>query len=147
MTAPLHVRFAAKVDKSAGPDGCWTWTGATDGRGYGWIHDGKMAAAHRVAVRLDGRDPAGMVVRHSCDNRRCVNPAHLFVGTQSENLRDMVAKGRHVRPGPSLTAADAAAIRCRRDAGETYVAIAEAYGVSESHVANICAGRVWRAAS
>jgi hypothetical protein len=97
---PLERRFWNKVLKT---DDCWLWTGAlnapegTRSGGYGVVGTTrpKTALAHRVAWELvNGPIPAGMVVAHRCDNRRCVNPAHLFIGTQKDNVHDMLAKGR-----------------------------------------------------
>lgn len=83
----------------ATPDACWRWTGSTDAKGYGRVfHDGKYRAAHRIAFALAyGPIPAGMFVCHRCDNPRCVNPNHLFLGTIQDNTADMVTKGRHAR--------------------------------------------------
>lgn len=95
----------AKVDRSAGPDGCWPFTGSTMHNGYGHLggEGGRGAptlAAHRVAYEdAVGPIPAGMYVLHTCDNRPCCNPAHLWIGTQGDNLRDMWAKGRRPRAG------------------------------------------------
>lgn len=93
---PLADRFEDKVDRSGGPDACWPWTGVRTDRGYGqiWVDGGHRPATH-VALELAGVDiPDGMVACHHCDNPMCVNPAHLFVGTASDNMRDMLAKGR-----------------------------------------------------
>jgi len=88
-------RFWAKVAKS---DGCWLWTGARASNGYGSFRfaDRPCAtAAHRAAWELAcGPIPHGMHVLHRCDNPPCVNPAHLFLGTHLENVRDREAKGR-----------------------------------------------------
>ncbi len=87
-----HQRFWKKVDTKTDPAGCWVWTGGKS-NGYGiFCHGASKQLAHRFVLGL--KDGA-QVVLHSCDNPACVNPAHLVVGTQADNMRDMVSKGRH----------------------------------------------------
>ena len=92
--------FLAKV-ASALDDECWLWTGAVGGDRYGRFQwNGRTRMAHHVSWEMFvGLVPEGLVVMHRCDVPLCVNPAHLAVGTQSENILDCVAKGRHARKG------------------------------------------------
>ena len=95
-------RFWEKVDRSGGPDSCWLWLAHTNPKGYGRFavggRDGGQEGAHRASWRLHhGEIPPGMRVLHNCpagDNPTCVNPAHLWLGTDKDNMDDMVAKGR-----------------------------------------------------
>ena len=93
---PLADRFWTKVEKR-GPDDCWLWTGGGYGEGYGGIMIVGLGCigAHRVAYALHhGTTPDGVFVCHRCDNKRCCNPGHLFLGTHQDNMDDMVFKGR-----------------------------------------------------
>ncbi len=90
----LLASFNRMINKT---ESCWIWIGANDRkRGYGSFHiKGKSIGAHRVAYEFFiGAIPKGMVVMHKCDNPRCVNPEHLQIGTQKQNIHDMISKGR-----------------------------------------------------
>jgi len=93
----LRDRFWSKVNKKAS-NGCWEWTGSLSTSGYSRIWAcGKLVAAHRLSwVWANGKIPARLFVLHKCDNRSCVNPDHLFLGTQKENVQDCIRKGRFV---------------------------------------------------
>jgi len=83
-----------------GGDGCWLWTGSTGRGGYGQLsYAGKYQRAHRVAWILTfGEIPPGMFVLHRCDVPPCCRPDHLFLGTQRDNIHDMLQKGHHITP-------------------------------------------------
>lgn len=138
-------RFWNKVDKT---DACWNWTAALsrkDGYGQFQLHGGPKLA-HRVSWFLTHGSWPNALVLHSCDNPRCVNPAHLREGTHRDNMRDRSERGRCARNSgedcgrAKLTAEQVACIR--KEAG-TQRAIAAAYGVSQSLVGQIKRGVVW----
>jgi hypothetical protein len=129
---------------------CWEWTGAISPQGYGrfgWaMSDVRMA--HRVAWALtNGPIPADMHVLHRCDNRPCVRPSHLFLGTNRDNVDDKMAKGRQSRGEThgraKLTAPEALAIRVWRIAGYPVARLAEMFGVSEASVSVIANRKKW----
>lgn len=107
---PPEQRFLSYVNRT---EGCWVWTGGTTGPPpkYGCFFDGKKyVRAHRYAYeQAFGPIPDGLFVCHHCDNRLCVRPDHLFVGTQSDNIRDMWSKGRGSTRGNQVSVARAKA--------------------------------------
>lgn len=149
----LAERFWSKVDK--GPS-CWLWTRARDHRGYGIF---SIASRNQVASRVawmltHGPIPDGLNVLHRCDTPSCVNPDHLFIGTQRDNLQDMDSKGRRgihhpageKNPKAKLTSQDVQEIRqtyrrYSREFGST--ALARKYGVAHSTIWLVLNGRTW----
>lgn len=146
---PFAERFWEKVDR-CGPDECWVWHGSTDRRGYGRVRgpNREPLGAHRVSYEWAyGPLPTDVVVCHRCDNPPCVNPAHLFAGSQAENMADMHAKGRARPPcgprqSPRLTPDQVRAIRA--DPDKSRARIGQRYGVSPGTVGNIRARRTWK---
>lgn len=140
----LKQRFYDFVNKT---DTCWMWTGATAAGRYGKITVNKRCiAVHRLAwIWANDQDiPAGMYVCHSCDNVRCVNPAHLFLGTPKDNHDDMARKGRRAYPGRKLTPEQVARIPSLRAAGLTFNQIGAMFGVNGPTINHITQGRNWR---
>lgn len=138
----LAERFEQRVIHQ---DGCWDWNGATR-NGYGVIGRGAridgLVYAHRLSWELNrGPIPEGLCVLHTCDNRRCTRPDHLFLGTKLDNNRDMAAKGRHVGTR-RLTPGQVAEIRSSTDKAST---LANRFGVSTWNIYNIRSGRTWAA--
>jgi hypothetical protein len=158
MGRSLHDRFWEKVD-IRGDDECWEWTGAVFRAGYGSIVvDRANRYAHRVAwvMHVGQPVPDGLVVMHACDNKRCVNPAHLSVGTQGDNLRDAKAKGRTRKvpqPGEENPAAVLTDARVRMIRAEFAASggrrgvrtlLGRKYGVSRTMISYIVEGRNWK---
>ena len=141
--------FWPRVDKR-GDGECWNWTGTLQGGGYGHFGSaGKTYLAHRFSYTLaKGEIPEGMVVRHTCDNPKCVNPSHLLVGTHQDNSNDAVERGRTARGERSgvakLTEADVVEIRARYADGQSMSGIARDLGASRDSVRAVAEGRTWR---
>jgi hypothetical protein len=165
----LAERFWSKVRKVDG-DGCWEWTASRfNGNGYGcfaWINR-KLIGAHRASWMLThGEIQNGLWVLHKCDNRGCVRPDHLFLGTAVDNARDMVAKKRGVNPvgdrswtrqtdgiqrgdnnfNARLDAAAVTAIKIDLVRGLGPVALARQYGVNSVTISAILTGKNWNEA-
>lgn len=147
----LAFRFWRKVDQS-GANGCWNWTGGTHKRGYGTLcgEDGKTVATHRLSYEMHrGAVPAGLYVRHICDNPRCVNPDHLLIGTPSDNVRDMWERARARPTGvrgekhlkAKLTEDDVRAIRA--DTAKSNHQWARELGVTPNSIRAIRIGKNW----
>ena len=153
---PIVDRFWEKVVRR-GSDDCWEWTAYRTPKGYGQILNGGkgngLSRAHRISwVIHSGMIPQGMCVLHHCDNPGCVNPAHLFLGTNKDNSRDMVAKCRssHVGiPGEDNGSAKLSE-RSVREIRQLLVsgclsmtAVAVQYGVGRSAIEKIKYGKTW----
>ena len=116
--------------------GCWLWAGSIGSYGYGRIErDGRQTGAHRRAWEVfRGPIPKGLILCHKCDVRACVNPDHIFLGTNKDNTADMWRKGRHPGRHPADTRS---AVADLITLGETHAAIARATGVSATTVNTI----------
>ena len=133
---------------------CWFWRGALHHLGYGTFSALGETKAHRVAWRIfHGDIPTGLSVLHRCDIRPCVNPEHLFLGTQQDNVADMVQKGRMNHPpklgeangGAKLTAKDVIEMRrIRSEQGSSYREIAKLFGVTTMTAQRAIVGTSWR---
>lgn len=150
---PVEERFWEYVDKN-GANGCWEWTGGCTTNGYGRIQSGgKLIASHRVSYELHhpltkSIDDIELYVLHSCDNRKCVNPIHLRLGTHQENMTDMKDKGRGTngekQPNSKLNEKQVLEIREKYTEGNTsYAKLGEEYGVSHSTIRRIITRKTW----
>jgi hypothetical protein len=157
LAIPMEQRFLAMV-QCGSPSECWPWLGARSENGYGRFSStrGRHHYAHRLVWELEfGPIAAGMVVCHRCDNPVCCNPAHLWLGTQAENLADMREKGRrpplekHGQAGERnnqarLTDANVRAIRALHRAGVSQVTLSRTFGVGQTTIGHVVHGRTWR---
>lgn len=142
----LQERLMRRVEHA--PSGCWLWTGGRVQTGHGQITIGGKGSTnistHRASWILHfGPIPPAKSVLHRCDIPNCVNPDHLYLGTQADNMRDMVSKGRSLRGArnpmrkspPKLTIGDAALIR-RLCSGFTQRKLAQRFGVSQGYISS-----------
>jgi len=150
--------FWARVDKHA-PNGCWEWTGALNSTGYGSVAwHGKRYTTHRVAAWLAGvvdspaapdnsKEPTHVL--HKCDNRKCCNPEHFFLGTFRDNMLDAYNKGRKVQAKGSdhvnskLSPEQVRAIRSRYKQGELQVPLSKEFGVTQRAISLIVRGETY----
>lgn len=144
-------RFLSLIDKSAGLDRCWPWTGGIHtNTSYGYFGDGqKRRFAHRIAFFLEhGPILPGLHICHSCDNPPCCNPAHLFLGTHQDNMRDMLDKGRNPyfcnrgasHPNSRFTNEQVREIRTRHAAGETQMSLCRHFNVCSITMSRLVRG-------
>ena len=135
------------------PDGCVLWAGSKNSKGYGVFQRGGgngTVLAHRFAYEAANGATKGLHVCHKCDVPACVNAAHLFLGTQADNMRDKVAKGRQrvgvgERHGKAkMTTESALEAKRRRARGEKVKDLAAEYGVSVTSMSDMLNGRKWK---
>lgn len=148
--AKLEARFWAKAP--ARPDTtCWIWTGSLWPAGYGRVRrDGHQLQAHRVAFAYaNGPIPEGMDVLHRCDNPPCVNADHLYLGTDADNVRDRMERGRSARQlgeacgTAKLTEALVREMRRQHAAGVGFRRLGRAFGVSKHAASLAVTGQTW----
>lgn len=152
MPKNVSQRFWGKVDKS---EECWEWTGSTYSNGYGMFWDGeKSVLAHRFSYKMsNNQDPGNMYVCHHCDNRRCVNPDHLFLGTAQDNMRDASKKGRlehsnqlrgEQHPNSIFTNEDVLKIRRLASNVDSLQELAEEFNTTHQAIRSIVNRRIWK---
>ena len=153
----IEERFWMYVNKGDTKE-CWEWTGSLDSKGYGQLYNGGGAAnrksirAHRFSYQVFfGFLPSGLYVCHKCDNRKCVNPHHLFLGTAKDNTQDMFNKGRSYDRGGEnnnrniLSGDDVMKIKeLLLTKSESISSIANKFGVGYSVIWYIAAGKTWK---
>lgn len=127
---------------------CWNWTGHIGGHGYGLLAmtRGRQFMAHRLSWEFYyGEIPKGMFVCHHCDNRKCVNPSHLFIGTYLDNINDMVKKGRHaIGEQTGIAKLNPAKVLSIFKEEESYRYLAKKYNISVSQICSIKNRKDWR---
>ncbi len=151
-TLPPEIRFWRLVDKST-PDECWLWKGVKNHKGYGmfrWRTGVNLVGAHRASWRIaHGEWPGNLHVLHSCNNRACVNPAHLRLGTNLENMQDRTRSGRTVCGEASQKARLSEAqvleiIRLYGSRKHTQSELGRLFGVGRTTVGYIVRGESWK---
>ena len=135
-------------------NGCWKFTGCWDGSGYGQItHEGRRVRAHVASYEVHkGPVPTGLYVLHTCDNRWCTNPEHLWVGTHVENIKDMWNKGRGVlqctkgefNGQAKLYEKDVVEIRYLASCGDSLAELSRTYSVDITTIWKIVHRKTWR---
>lgn len=145
---PVSDRFWPHVEKS---EGCWMWTASTWSFGHGRMSagGGRDTGAHRVSWEIHyGPIPDGLQVLHRCDNPSCVRPDHLFLGTHTDNMHDMITKGRNMHGDQhtkaKLTSADVTRIRLLVRRGAVQRRVARLFDVSPSTICEVVSGKRWK---
>jgi len=151
LPAKTEQRFWDKVQKTSD---CWNWTASKGHNGYGRFRvKGKLESPHIVSYKLHNDDHIkGMDVCHTCDNRACVNPNHLFLGSHSDNMKDCSNKGRNTgadlrgenQPGSKLKDDQVKTIKKLFQLNIKTQEIADMYRVSYTTIYNIKIGKTWK---
>lgn len=144
----MERRFWSKVDRQE-PEDCWLWQAAINGQGYGVFKlDGKSQSAHRVAFMLENGAFAEANTCHTCDNKLCCNPTHLYDGTDQQNVRDAVGRGQHPRGErhgrAKLTDQLVQEMRREHQEGASLVLLGRKYGVSDVTAGRVCRRVIWK---
>lgn len=163
---PLHEsvaeRFWVNVGVTNDPEDCWEWMGEIIGsrdssRGEFWMGGKKHSSSRAAWILAVGPIPDGLWVLHTCDNGRCCNPAHLYLGTAKDNVRDMMERGRarmglHMRNNPRcgeqssraiLTEVVVQELRAARLTGKSYEQLGREFGISKATVCQVVTGTTW----
>lgn len=156
LSAVVDDRYRQRFYSRCEPDpnsGCWLWFGASRSGGYGRVVTPFRSAAHRMSYLISkGKIPDGLLVRHKCDTPACVNPDHLLLGTDADNVRDRDERGRtsrhHGRKGEAnnhsaLTEQDVREIRRCCAAGATITSVGRDFGISFQAVSKIVNRQRW----
>jgi hypothetical protein len=144
-------KFWKRVDVR-GPDECWPWLIVKMPDEYGRVlHNGKLEGSHRVSFSIANGDiPPGAQILHKCDNPPCCNPRHLFIGTNLDNVRDKIVKGRgnqakgEIHYRAKLTEKNVSSIRSMADRGIAPKEVSNIFGISQDHARNIIKRKIWR---
>jgi hypothetical protein len=138
-----HLNFLRKISKDT--NGCWNWTGYINENGYGGLSiNNKGHLAHRYSYRYYKGDLNGLFVCHKCDNRKCCNPDHLFLGTLKDNMVDMMEKDRGSKKNIKLTRRDVKEVRELIATGECSIAqIALKFKVGETTIRRVRDRQCW----
>lgn len=148
----IKTRFLRYVKIPNDLNDCWEWYGSKDEKGYGYFKfKGKMIRAHRVSYILhNGEFDSTLYCLHNCDNPGCVNPIHLYLGTQQDNMIDMTQKGRHrnakgEKNGRSkLTEEEVKEIKTLLTLGISTIKIGNLFEVNPGNITKIKQGRIWK---